>query len=115
MFIVMFHLRFDQIFHELGKRRVWISFLPFPPSRDTDVPTVSFDEALLYPGVGLELVPVGGDYPGEGVPGDHEGDCLLELVDVGQSSGPRPEGTMELEEVLVIAGILDEGNKDPGQ
>ena len=115
MFIVMFHLCFDQIFHELGKRRVWISFLPFPPSRDTDVPTVSFDEALLYPGVGLELVPVGGDYPGEGVPGDHEGDCPFELVDVGQSPSPRPEGTMELEEVLVIAGILDEGNKDPGQ
>ena len=73
MLIVMFHLCFDQIFHELFKGRVRISLVPFTSSRNTNVSSVCSYEALLYPGVRLELVPVGGDEPGEGVTGDHKG------------------------------------------
>ena len=61
MFVVMFRPSFDQIFHELWKGRVWISFSPFPPSCDTDVSAVFSNEALLYSGARLELVPAGGD------------------------------------------------------
>ena len=97
MFVVLFHLCFDQISHELCKGRVWISFIPFPSSCDTNVFPVSSNEALLYPGVRLELVPVGGDNPGEGVPADHKGGRVLELPQVGQSTCPRPEfGTTEI-------------------
>ena len=114
MFIVLFHLCFDQISHELCKGGVWISFIPFPSSSDSNVSPVSYNELLLYPGVRLELVPVGGDNPGEGMPGDHKGGGVLELVDVGQSPCPGPESFMESEDALVIGCILDVGNKDPG-
>ena len=113
MFIVLFHLCFDQISHELCKGRAWISFIPFPPSCHTNGSAVFSNEVLLYPGVSLELVPVGGDESGERVAGDHKGGGVLELIDVSQSPSPRPEDAMELEEVLIIACILDVGNKDP--
>ena len=111
MFIVLFHLCFDQISHELCKGGVWISFIPFPSSSDSNVSTVFSDELLLYPGVSLELVPVGGDNPGEGVPGDHKGDGVLELPQVGQSSCPRPEfGTTEIrEEITLTHTIIGKG------
>ena len=113
MFIVLFHLSFDQIPQELFKGRVRISFIPFTPSCNTNVSAVFPNKVLLDPGVSLELVPVGGDEPGEGVAGDHKGGGVQELVDVGQSPCPRPEDTMKFEEVLIIAGILDVGNKEP--
>ena len=114
MFVVLFHLCFDQISHELCKGRVWISFIPFPSSCDTNVFPISSNEALLYPGVSLELVPVGGDNPGEGVPADHKGDCLLELLDVSQFPRPRPEDSVESEDALVVGGVFNVGDKDPG-
>ena len=88
MFVVLFHLCFDQISHELCKGRFWISFIPFPSSSKTNVSTVFSNELLLYPGVRLELVPEGGDNPGEGMPADHEGGRVLELPQVGQSTCP---------------------------
>ena len=114
MFIVLSHLCFDQIFHELCKGRLWISFIPFPSSSKTNVSTVFSNELLLYPGVRLELVPEGGDNPGEGMSGDHKGDCVLKLVYVGQAPCPGPEDSMESEETLVVGCILDVGNKEPG-
>ena len=97
MFIVLSHLCFDQISHELCKGRFWISFIPFPSSSKTNVPTVFSNELLLYPGVSLELVPVGGDNPGEGVAGDHKAGGVLELPQVGQSPSPASEyGTTEI-------------------
>ena len=97
MFIVLSHLCFDQISHELCKGRVWISFIPFPSSCKTNVSTVFSNELLLYPGVRLELVPVGGDNPGEGMPADHKGGRVLELPQISQSTCPRPEfGTTEI-------------------
>ena len=97
MFIVLSHLCFDQISHELCKGRFWISFIPFPSSSKTNVPTVFSNELLLYPGVSLELVPVGGDNPGEGMPADHKGGRVLEPPQVGQATCPRPEfGTSEI-------------------
>ena len=115
MIFVFPHLGFDQIFHKLCKGRVWISFLPAPPSCDTNVPTVFSNKLLLNPGVSLELVPVGGDDPGEGVPGDHKAGGVLELLDVGQLRCPLPEDPMELVMILlIIASILDVGNKEPG-
>ena len=96
------------------KGRIRISFFPFPSSRDRNVSTVSFDELLFYPGVNLELVPVGGDYPGEGMSGDHNRDCVLELVYVGQAPCPGPEDSMYSEDTLVVGCILDVGNKHPG-
>ena len=95
MSIVLLHLSFDQISHELCKGRIWISFLPAPPSCDTNVPTVLSNELLLNPGVSLELVPVGGDDPGEGVPCDHKAGGVLELPQVGQSPSSVSEyGTL---------------------
>ena len=91
MFVVLFHLCFDQISHELCKGRVWISFIPFPSSSKTNVSTVFSNELLLYPGVRLELVPVGGDNPGEGVAGDHKAGGVLELPQVGQSPSSGSE------------------------
>ena len=85
MFIIFLNLSFDQISQELCKGRLWISFTPAPPSCDTNVSTVNFDEFLLNPGANLELVPVGGDDPGEGVTGDHKAGGVLELPQVGQS------------------------------
>ena len=97
MSIVLLHLSFDQISHELCKGRIWISFLPAPPSGDTNVPTVFSNKLLLNPGVSLELVPVGGDDPGEGVPGDHKAGGVLELPQVGQSPSSVSEyGTLEI-------------------
>ena len=112
MFIIVFNFCFDKIFNELFKARIWISFSPLSPCCDTNVSLVVSNEFLLYPGVFLELVPVGGDYPGERMSGDHKGDCVLELVDVGQSPCPRPEDSMESEDVLVVGSVLDVGNKD---
>ena len=83
MFIILLHLSFDQISHELCKGRLWISFIPVPPSCDTNFPAVYSNELLLNPGVSLELVPVGGDNPGEGVTGDHKAGGVLELPQVG--------------------------------
>ena len=91
MFVVFFRLCFDQIFHELCKGRLWISFTPAPPSCDTNVSTVFSNKLLLNPGVSLELVPVGGDYPGEGMPGDHKAGGVLELPQVGQSPSSGSE------------------------
>ena len=45
---------------------------------------------IIYPGVSLELVPVGGNNPIEGVSADHKGSRVLELVDVGQSPCSLP-------------------------
>ena len=91
MFIILPHLSFDQIFHELSKWRLWISCLPVPPSCDTNFPAVYSNELLLNPGASLELVPVGGDNPGEGVTGDHKAGGVLELPPVGQSPSSRSE------------------------
>ena len=91
MFIIFLNLSFDQISQELCKGRLWISFLPFPPSCYSNVPTVFSNELLLNPGVSLELVPVGGDNPGEGVTGDHKAGGVLELPPVGQSPSSRSE------------------------
>ena len=91
MFIILVHVSFDQISHELCKGRLWISFTPAPPSCDTNVSTVFFNELLLNPGVSLELVPVGGDDPGEGVPGNHKAGGVLELPQVGQSPSSGSE------------------------
>ena len=97
MFIILLHLSFDQISDELCKGRLWISFTPAPPSCNTNVPSVISYELLLNPGVNLELVPVGGDDPGEGVPGDHKAGGVLELPQVGQSPSSVSEyGTLEI-------------------
>ena len=94
------------------KGRIRISFFPFPSSRDRNVSTVSFDELLFYPGVNLELVPVGGDYPGEGVSGDHKGGRVLELSKVGQSTCPRSEsGTSERGDQIHIETLLSAINQ----
>ena len=85
-----------------------------PSSCDTNVSLVIPDEILLYPGVCLKLVPVGGDNPGEGMSGDHKGDCVLKLVYVGQAPCPGPEDSMYSEDTLVVGCILDVGNKHPG-
>ena len=101
MFIIFLHISFDQISHELCKGRLWISFAPAPPSFNTNVSAVFFNELLLNPGVSLELVPEGGDNPGEGVPADDKGGRVLELPQVGQSTCPRPEfGTTEIREKI---------------
>ena len=117
MSVHFFYLCFDQIFHELLKGRVLISFVPFPPSRNTYSRTVFSYKSLLYSGANLKLIPVGRSNPSEGVSADHEGSRILKLVDVGtcQSPGPLPEDCMELEEVLIIACILDIRNKEPGE
>ena len=97
MFIILLHLSFDQISHELWKGRVRISFIPAPSSCETNVPTVFSNELLLNPGLSLELVPVGGDNPGEGVTGDHKAGGVLELPPVGQSPSSGSElGTSEV-------------------
>ena len=66
-------------------------------------------------GVSLELVPVGGNNPGEGVAADHKGIRVLEPIEVTQFPCPSPEDRMELHEVLVIAWIFDVGNKEAGK
>ena len=91
MFIILVHISFDQISHELCKGRVRISFTPAPPSCNTNVSSVFFNELLLNPGVSLEFVPVGGDDPGEGVAGDHKACGVLELPQVGQSPSSGSE------------------------
>ena len=97
MFIVLFDICGDQIFHKVCKRWIWVSFIPFSSSSNANVSTVFSNELLLYPGVSLELVPVGGDNPGEGMPADHKGGRVLELPQVGQATCPRPEfGTSEI-------------------
>ena len=113
MFIVLFNICGDQIFHKVCKRWIWVSFIPFSSSSNANVSTVFSNELLLYPGVCLELVPVGGDYPGEGVSGDHKGGRVLELSKVGQSTCPRSEsGTTEKEDQIhieileVSAGVI---------
>ena len=64
MYIVFFHLCFDQIYHELFKGKVRISFLPAPPSHDTNVSPEVFEYHWSFnPGVNLEQVPVGGNNP----------------------------------------------------
>ena len=84
-----------------------ISFIPFPSSRDRIVSTVSFNELLFNPGINLEFVPLGADYPAEGVSGDHKGSRVLELPQVGQSSCPRSEsGTNEKEDQIHIETLL---------
>ena len=57
-------------------------------------PPVGLDEVLHRPGVWLELVPVGGGQPGQGVAGDEEGGggvVLTEvLLPVPHPPSPRP-------------------------
>ena len=116
MYIVFFHLCFDQIYHELFKGKVWISFLPFPPSHDTNVSPEEFEYHWSFnPGVNLEQVPVGGNKPSKGVSTDHKRSRVLELLDVSHSRCHLPEGLMLLIMALLIIGcILDVGNKEPG-
>ena len=116
MYIVYFHLCCDQIFHKLSEGGLWVSFTPFPSSCNTNAFSDGLENATgVNPGVNLELVPVGGDDPGEGVPGDHKAGGVLELLDVGQLRCPLPEDPMELVMILlIIACILDVGNKEPG-
>ena len=114
MFVVSLHLSLDQIFHELWKGRVRISFTPLSSGCKTDFSAVFPEEFLLHPGARLELVPVGGHDPGEGVAGDDQGGAVLELLDVSQSPSPDPEDFVERERALVIAGIPNVGNKEPG-
>ena len=114
MFVVSLHLSFDQIFHELWKGRVRISFTPLPSCCHRDFSAVFPKEILLHPCARLELVPVGGHNPGEGVAGDDQGGAVLELLDVSQSPSPDPEDLVQREGALVIAGIPNVGNKEPG-
>ena len=111
MFIVLFHLCLDQIFHKLFKIRVWISFLPFPPSQDTNGSAVRFTDRIFFHG---ENVSVGGNNPGEGMSADHKGCHVSELVDVGQFPCPLPYNHMGMG-IITIACILDVGNKDLGE
>ena len=107
MYIVFFHLSFDQIFHELFEGRVWISFLPFPPSPDTNVSVDGLDiSTCVNLGVSLEQVPVGGNNPSEGVSADHKRRRVLELLDAVQSWCPLPED-------LLGKGSLNKGWKIP--
>ena len=116
MCIVFFHPCFDQISHEFFKGKVWISFLPSPPSNDTNVSPEVFEYHWSFnPGVNLEQVPVGRNDPSEGMSADNKRSRVLELLDVGQSRCQLPEDLMLLIMVLlIIAFILDVGNKEPG-
>ena len=92
MYIVYFHLCCDQIFHKLSEGGLWVSFTPFPSSCNTNAFSDGLENATgVNPGVNLELVPVGGDDPGEGVPGDHKAGGVLELPQVGQSPSSGSE------------------------
>ena len=98
---MLLHLSFDQVSHELSKGRLVISFVTIftqvPSSCNTNVSAVFRNKLILNPGVSLELVPVGGDDPGEGVPGDHKAGGVLELPQVGQSPSSVSEyGTLEI-------------------
>ena len=63
MFIMLLHLSFDQVSHELSKGRLVISFVTIftqvPSSCNTNVSAVFRNKLILNPGVSLELVPVG--------------------------------------------------------
>ena len=100
MFIVQSRLCFDQISDKLRKGRLRVSLLPFPSSGHTNVPPLFVDDDLLSPGVAPDLVPEGGSDPGEGMAGDEEGSCLLELPDVRQPACPRPDHSVKLTAII---------------
>ena len=55
MYIVLFHICFYQIFHELFKGGLWISFLPFSPGCNTNGSSICCKFITLFRVVHLDV------------------------------------------------------------
>ena len=113
VFFVQPRLCSDQILDKFWKGWLRVSLLPFSSSCHADDPPLLVDDALLSPGVAPDLVPEGGGDPGEGMAGDEEGGCILELPDVGQPASPGPEHLVKL--TAIISCVLQVGQQSYGK